>query len=196
MAVTDEIINATVTRQPLEKPPQIETMWSAVPRAVIHFIVDEDVLAAKAINDDEHLRISGALPAGFAYQFIQIACTLTQDVAKSWNNTPILRCVNWVPHGPGTLHFPVRFHDADEFADASAVSPIQVLQMLDPGPHVFGRQLIFNPGFTASFSFLAENETDPAGLAGTVSFLASFWEYDLTQATRFGINTPIPVQIR
>ncbi len=194
MAIVDTIINATAVRQPLEHPGA--NLWTFIPRAWVHFVVDDDTLDAKPINDDQHLRISGALPAGFAYTFQQIGFSLRQDVAKSWSNRAVLRCVNWIPNAGLTQHIPYTMEDTDEFADASAVQPMATLRGIDTGAGVMGRQVIFNPGTTASFSFLASNESDPAGAAGTVAFVASFLEYDLTQATRFGLQAPLPTASR
>ncbi len=193
-AITDVTFNVTPIRTPFERPPDEMTLWSNIPRGLVHFPVIGGTLTAKAINDDEHLRISGALPANFAYQFAQIAFTLTQDVAASWNARPTIRCVNWTPNVSATTqHLVYVLEDAFEFADASAVDAITVLRGLgEEGSHPFGRQMIFSVGGALpSFSFLAVNETDPAGAAGTVDFFMSFFEFDLTQAVRFGLNTPM-----
>ncbi len=191
MAIVDTIPTLVVTRQPFERPPQIASMWSFVPRAFIHFTLDGATLDAKPINDDQHLRISGVLPAGFAYQLVQIGMTIEQDVAGSWTARCIMRIVNWTPNANHGAHMVFALQDANEFADASAVSPVTVLGGL-AGTQI-GRQIIMSPqGGAISFSMLAVNEADPAGAAGTVDFIASFFEYDLTQATRYGLQTPMP----
>lgn len=198
MAIVDTIPTLLITRQPIERPPQSDTMWGAIPRAFVHFRLDGATLDAKPVNDDQHLRISGVLAPGFAYQFMQIGMTLEQDVAASWLNRAIMRLVNWTPSAGHGAHMVFTLEDGFEFADASAVSAVTVLRGLaSRGAFPIGHQIIFNPGGGAiSFSLLAVNETDPAGAAGTIDFLASFLEYDLTQATRFGIQSPIPVSIR
>ncbi len=196
MAIVDTIPTLVQTRQPIERPPQSQTMWSLIPRAFVHFRLEGATLDAKPVNDDQHLRISGVLAAGFAYQFIQIGCTIAQDVAKSWGSRPIMRIVNWTPGAAAGLHLPFFFEDADEFADASAATEVVVLRApaMDWSA---GKQIIFNPqGGAISFSFLATNESDPAGAAGTIDFLASFFEFDLTQAMRFGLQTPAPTLAR
>ena len=193
MAIVDTIPTVTLTRQPFETPPQVRTMWSLVPRALVHFAVDGAALDAKPINDDQHLRISAVLPAGFAYQFMQIGMSIEQDVAAAWTTRPILRMVNWTPNATHGAHMVLVLELADEFADASAVSPVKVMRGL-AATHPLGRQIIFSSGVAAiSFSLLASNEADPAGAAGTVDFFASFLAYDLNQAVRFGIQSPIPV---
>ncbi len=191
MAIVDTIPTLVVSRQPIERPPQWQTMWGAIPRAFIHFTLDGATLDAKPINDDQHLRISGVLAPGFAYQLVQIGMTIEQDVSSAWIARCIMRLVNWTPNAQHGAHMVFALQDANEFADASAVSPVTVLGGL-AGSGI-GRQIIFNPqGGAISFSMLAVNETDPAGAAGTIDFIASFFEYDLTQATRFGLQTPLP----
>ena len=198
MAIVDTIPTLAISRQPFEKPPQEQTMWSPIPRGMVHFALDGAVLDAKPVNDDQHLRISGVLPSGFAYQFLQIGMTIEQDVAASWQSRPIMRIVNWTPDASAGLHLVFVLEDSFEFADASAVSAVTVLRGLgEAGSHPTAHQIIFQPGRGAiSFSFLAVNETDPAGAAGTVDFLASFLEYDLNQAVRFGLQTPLPTLSR
>ena len=198
MAIVDTIPTLVITRQPFETPPQIRTMWGMIPRGMLHFALDGAVLDAKPINDDQHLRISGVLPGGFAYQFVQIGMTIEQDVASSWDARPIMRMVNWTPGATAGVHLVFVFEDADEFADASAVSPVTVLRGLgEAGSHPLGHQLIFRQDQASiSFSLLAVNETDPAAAAGTIDFLATFWEFDLSQAVRYGAQTPMPVVMR
>jgi len=198
VAIVDTIPTLTVTRQPFETPPQYRTMWGAIPRGFLHFALDGVTLDAKPINDDQHLRISGVLPPGFAYQFVQIGMQLQQDVAASWNARPIMRMVNWTPNSVAGVSLVYVLEDSFEFADASAVTPITILRGLgEAGSHPLGHQVIFRQDQVAiSFSLLAVNETDPAGAAGTIDFLASFFEFDLTQATRFGIQSPLPVSLR
>jgi len=194
MAIVDTIINATAVRQPIEHPG--DNLWTLIPRGWVHFVSSGGTLDAKPATDQQHLRISGALPAGFAYTFQAIAFTLTQDVANNWDNRAVLRCVNWVPNAGLTQHIVYALEDADEINDATAEIPIQVMRGLVGEPGIWGRQVIFNPGFTASFSFLAHNEDTNAGAAGTVDFCASFLEYDLTQATRMGLQSPVPTTSR
>lgn len=198
MAIVDDIFAPTITRQPFERPPQAETLWGAIPRGFIHFPVLDGVLQAKPINDDQHLRISGVLPAGFAYQFIQIACTIDQDVAASWSTVPILRCVNWVPGNAASQHMVLSSSAVNEFADNSAVEPRMILRtMQQASGFEWGRQILYQASRAAiSWSFLQTNEADPAGAIGSVDFVASFLEFDLTQAQRFGVQTPVPVRGR
>ena len=198
MAIVDDIPTLVITRQPFETPPQYRTMWGAIPRGYLHFALDGATLSAKPVNDDQHLRISGVLPPGFAYQFMQLGMTLQQDVSNAWDPRPIMRMVNWTPNATAGVHLIFAFEGADEFADASAVTPVRVVSgAASSNWPLLGRQIIFRQDQAAiSFSFLAVNETDPAGAAGTIDFLASFLEYDLSQAVRFGIQTPVPVSIR
>ena len=198
MAIVDTIPTLTITRQPFERPPQQDTIWTNIPRGFLHFALDGATLDAKPINDDQHLRISGVLPPGFAYQFVQIGMSIQQDVAASWGARPIMRFVNWVPNTVHGAHLVFVLEDCFEFPDAGAALPVTVMRGLgEAGSHPMAHQLIFQPGRAAlSFSLLAVNESDPAGAVGTVDFLASFLEFDLTQATRFGVQTPTPVMLR
>jgi len=196
VAIVDTIPTLVVSRQPFEKPPQQATIWSHIPRGFLHFALDGSTLDAKPINDDQHLRISGVLPPGFAYQFVQIGMTIEQDVAASWANRAIMRMVNWTPDAVAGNHLIFSLEDASEFDDASAVSPVTVLRGLETR-HSLSHQIIFQPARGGiSFSLLAVNESDPAGAAGTVDFLASFLEYDLNQAVRFGVQSPVPTLSR
>ncbi len=199
MAIVDTIITATGSRQPFERPPQNVSLWSSIPRAIVHFSVVDGTLDAKPINDDQHLRISAALPGGFAYQLIQLAATVTQDVAFSWATSPLLRCVNWTTDLGSTEHIVLSASDVHELVDASAVVPVISLRLgpNQAGAFSFGRQPIYNTsGALASFSLLWANESDPAGAAGTVDFVMSFLEFDLTQVLRYTMQSPVPTLSR
>jgi len=196
VAIVDTIPTLSLTRQPFETPPQYRTMWGAIPRGFVHFALDGVTLDAKPINDDQHLRISGVLPAGFAYQFVQIGLTIQQDVAASWASRVIMRMVNWTPNATAGNHLVFSLEGASEFADAAAVTPVEVMRGLETR-HSLSHQVIFRQDQVAiSFSVLAVNETDPAGAAGTIDFLASFLEFDLAQAVRYGVQTPLPTLSR
>ena len=198
MAIVDTIPTLVVSRQPFEKPPQEQTIWSNIPRGFLHFALDGATLDAKPINDDQHLRISGVLPMGFAYQLVQIGMTIQQDVAASWQSRPIMRIVNWTSDTVAGVHLVFVLEDSFEFGDAAAVDPVTVLRGLgEAGSHPLAHQIMFQANRSnISFSLLAVNETDPAGAAGTIDFLISFLEFDLNQAVRFGLQTPAPVILR
>ncbi len=173
-------------------------MWSPIPRGMLHFALDGVALDAKPEGDQQHLRISGVLPQGFAYQFVQIGMSIEQDVAANWQSRPMMRIVNWTPDTIAGVHLVFVLEDSFEFADAGAVSPVTVLRGLgEEGSHPLAKQIMFQPGRgIMSFSLLAVNEVAAVGAAGTVDFQASFLEYDLNQAVRFGLQTPMPTLSR
>ncbi len=197
MAIVDTIPTLTLVRQPFERPPQEQTLWGFIPRGFLHFSLENGTLDEKPVNDQQHLRISGVLPAGFAYQFVQVGMTITQDRAVDWTNRSVMRLVNWTPGAPHGAHMTFGLEFANEFGDAAAVTPVRVVRGMGESRTIIGQQILFQPGRDAiSFSMLAVNEIATVAAAGTVDFIASFLEFDLSQAVRFGLQSPVPVRTR
>lgn len=197
MALDIQTIAMTGSYVPYERPPQDLTLWSAIPRGLQSFIVDTQVLDAKALNDDALLDLTATLPPNFGYVMNDLNFSLAQNRAADWD--PIL-----------TLNLQ-NFYRADVNLSVGM-------------SHIWLSQLLLSDGFfgtrrsiaTTSNSLPwptfpiigsegtsgvlvninASNGNDTAAITGTVNCYISFWQFDLEQIRKYPINSPIPTHAR
>ncbi len=197
MAIVTVSLVATLSRTVFVKPPDLLRQFTAIPRAIVNFNILNGVITAKPINDDEELTISMILPTTFAYRWVDLNWSLSQDVANSWLNRSYLEITNGIRNlaGGATQRHVITNDDliqipggtemiAARAPSAGSVSdiPRYVIQSNPPGS-----------GNAPIVTFKSTNQTDPAGAAGTSNFFASFFEYDIEQAEAFPINNPVTV---
>ncbi len=191
--VTDNLTYGT-SYQAFERPPDTTMLYSLIPRGVRRFFISTDV-SAKPINDTIDVFITATLPLNFAYLMRSFNLQFTGDTASDWNASVTLRLLNHIPEqggagvseqltapmtlftpGSGSPQLAVRdFHDIRQFA----------------GP-------FWSISQTGQVTFRARiaNVAAAAGAAAFVISHCEFYEFDLTQAQRYFINTPIPVIAR
>lgn len=177
---------------PYERPPDPQTLWSVIPRGLRGFIVELGILAAKPNADTESLTLTGTLPANFAYIFSEIHLRLSQDRAADWQTVLSLNLQNWYQGFLGvssTWNF-VLGSTASIDLDARAMSA-------GPGART-PKGLMWAPRGTSGIQVRmnAANTNATVATAGTISAYINFWEFDLEQARKFAINSPIPTHSR
>lgn len=171
-----------------------QRLTNSVPRGLLRFEFD-GALTAKPINDDLQVNITGSLPPNFAYIVCSMSYQLQNDRAADFEANLRLRIFNGIPNGTNGNEqiavFPMdaftRFPDDPQRVMSYTRGP---LRNWFPNP--------LYPKQTQAMSFTAQvaNGNNTAAAAGTQLFHMAFYQYDLNQAIRFPLNSPIPVGIR
>ncbi len=189
MAVVTDNLAYDSTYQPFETPPQASTLFSLVPRGVRRFFFASDI-SAKPINDQLDVFLTATLPVNFAYLMRSFNLRFTGDTASDLGNRCEMRLSNHIPgQEVGTVEVvqcPLNlFTPATAAPSRVAVVGAGVVSMF-AGPiwAVHGGSITFRAAFT--------NVAATAALAAFCTTHCEFYEYDLTQAQRYYINTPIP----
>ncbi len=194
MAVVLDSLATTLSRTVFVKPPDLLRQYTAIPRAIVNFNLLNGVISAKPANDQQELILSIVLDTNFAYRWVDFSFALIQDVANSWLNRGYIEITNGIRNlEPGsTERHVVTFDDLTRIP-----VPSEMLVARAPSANTVSdipRYVIQRPPDGNSGPIItvkATNQTDPAGLAGTVNFFASFFEFDIEQAEAFPIHNPL-----
>lgn len=192
MANVAVAIDMDATYLPYERPPQPQTLWTAIPRGLRGFIVELGTLTAKPVNDTETLVLSGILPANFAYVLSEISLTIFQDEADDWQGAYTLNLQNWYQGFLGvSTNWTIGFSNIAALGGGSKTNGRDTLDYLPRGP-------MWAPRGTSGIQITIQTFNSQAAVAaaGTVSAYINFWEFDLEQARKYPINAPIPVHSR
>lgn len=140
-------------------------------------------LAAKPINDDEVLSVTWTLPGGFGYVLNELHLNIQQDVQSDWDNRGHWRLSQ---SSQANLNFDYRI-PIDFLSFVGSVGSLTELRATKINGILTRTPIIPRvTGATNSLHFV--NLADPAGAAGTVDALISFWEYDLQQLQYFPVH--------
>jgi len=191
MAVVATALSFTRDYVPYERPPQPETLWTAIPRGLQSGIVNAGILDAKPITDSQTLTCTMTLPAGFGYVMADAQLTIHQDAAGQWEPQVTLEITNFYRGAP--LGFSINYRqELDRSIRATDTNASMVVVQPWPTFPLVG----ISAGAPIIIVLQAENATSDAALAGTVDAFASFWQFDLEQIRKYPINSPQPVHAR
>lgn len=190
MAVVADTIAMVPTYLPYERFPDPQMLWSAVPRGLRGFIVDDVAISAKPNGDQQTLLLTGTMPIGFAYVFSEINLMVDQDVAAAWSDR---YSVTLTGFHQGVLEMSWKFAFAVQgiFPQVRKANADLSTDQLPRAP-MWSRVA----GSGIGIKIQSFNSGVPVGTAGTCSAYISFWEFDLEQARKFPLNSPMPVHIR
>lgn len=194
MAVVTQTVTPAVSYSPFEGMPEAQRMVSSVPRGIIRY-ASVDAVDAKPVNDDIRINVVGLLPAGFAYVLSSFSWKIIVDRAADFDDSVIFNLTNGIPNGipPVTQDAACAFRLQDTFFNVRRV----VDQSLGSLREMFPQPLVKTVGATTmSFTITASNGNNTVQAAGTQSFHMAFYQYELNQAVRFPLNSPVPVGIR
>jgi len=181
------------TYQAFERPPDLLSLNSLIPRGIRRFFLDE-AMAAKPVNDEIELFLTATLPQNFAYLLRSLTVQLAVDTASDWGGSVLIRMFNAIPNQPGSTEAAASvFRLVTPTANSTPTRTLggdQVNLAMFTGP--------FWPtdGNNASLRVAAFNTAAAVGAAGTIRSHVDFYEYDLTQAQKYWLNSPIPVMNR
>lgn len=177
---------------PFQGPPEAQTQWTAIPRGLRNFALASAVISAKPLDDTHQIIIGGTLPARYAYVLVGVSWNIISDEGLNFDSGYI-EFTNYAPGVPAGLtnKWPLEWmltHSVpaeDEMVIAMSRDGLPTNPIWQPPPST-----------NAVFSLKTVNRVAAASAAGTTSCKVSFLEYTLTQAQRFGLNFPIPTQVR
>jgi len=195
VALVNQVITATRDYSPFEGMSERQRLVTSVPIGRFLFSV-EAALDAKPVNDQINLQITNQLPDGFAYVFSSLSFELQVDTADDWDSISRVTLFNCIPNlAPGNNQiaafamsaFKLSAADAEKILNYQLGTPRDWFpNPIDKSRAATGHSLLFNYG-----NFAATVQA-----AGTISFHANFYQYELNQAVRFPLNSPFPVGIR
>lgn len=169
-------------------------LYSLIPRGVRRFFFNA-ATSAKPISDQYVMHLTATLPVNFAHIFSRFNLQISADTLSDWDADGFLRLINHIQGQEIGVTEQMSFKT--NLLTLGGASPARVTDASSP------RALA---GFIAPFWSIGSagvdmrvsmsNQASPAQAAGFLIAHAEFLEYDLTQAQRYFINTPIPVLAR
>lgn len=194
MALVTQNATARSVYVPYERPPDVQTLWTAIPRGLFSLVQSSVALTTKPVNDDFLLNIAGTLPPNFGYVFESTHFSIAQNVASDWGDSVLLNLQNFF-RGDGNnglnANIVSGFFETDRATTTKCLdrtissTPYPTFPMIAPQG---------SGGILTNFSGF--NNQNPASSGGTFQYWLSFWQFDLEQIRKYPINSPIPVQAR
>ncbi len=185
MAVVSDPFVSAFTRTPIIKLPDPVRMFTAQPRAIANFNVQGGVLSAKPLNDQQNVIIAIDLPIQFAYRMIEMNVHFQQDVAGDWDPACLLDVVNGIRNLGG---FGRRQLHPGIWVNTIRRNTQGIMAIDFPVPRYIMQAIA--PSTAPTITFEASNNTAAAALAGTVDFLATFYEYEIEQVQMYPVHYP------
>ncbi len=193
VAVVTQSVAYGSTYQAFERPPDYLALNSMIPRGVRRFFIDQ-ALDAKPVNDEIELFMTATLPLNFAYLLRSVTFQISVDTAADWETTCLIRMFNAIPNQPSSTETQaVLMSDVTGSANGTPSNTIRSAQL---DLSMFTGPFWPTDGNPATFRISAFNTAAAVGAAGTIRSHVDFFEYDLTQAQKYYLNTPIPVMRR
>lgn len=168
----------------------MQRQLTAIPRAIVTFNILNGVISAKPVNDTAELIIGIGLDGNFAYRWIELVWSLTQDVAFNWNSRAYVELTNAIRNLEisATQHHVVVLDDVTVVPGPSERIIARGQQFVTNIPRYIIQTPAINAAATPVVTFKASNENVAVGAAGTTNFLASFYEYDIEQVQMYPIH--------
>jgi len=193
MALVSTALTFVTDYVPYERPPQPDTLWSAIPRGLLSGIVNAGTLDAKPVNDDQTLTCTMTLPPNFGYVMADSQLTVNQNRAGDWRDFCTLRLNNFYRGAPANVDaFDINY--VQGFIDIGLFSTARAMSVINPWPSF--PILAVRVESPTIVVLSAHNAQDAVATAGTVDAFVSFWQFDLEQIRKFPINSPIPTHSR
>lgn len=196
MAAVAQNVAPDRSYSPFEGMSEAQRLVTAVPRGLVRFDV-ETTLSAKPVNDSIDLQFTCSLPGGFAYIISSLNFEIEVDTATDWDANCQARVFNGLGNGaPTNFQFGV-FNMANN-PGSVAEDPRRVLNFqLGTLREWWPNPIVRSPGASgASFLINYHNSAAAVQAAGALSFHMAIYQYELNQALRFPLNSPVPVGIR
>ncbi len=187
MAIVLTGFTAQFKRVPYLKPPDMQRMYTAMPRALVAFTLTATI-PAKPVNDQQNVQVGVNLPTTFAYRMIVGNCSIKQDVAGDWDTNGVLRVTNAMrgqePTGQTNEHV-CNSQLTNSFA---VITPVRLYRTLEVPTYIM-QSIAVNAAPVVDFRY--SNNDVAVGAAGTILFFAQFYEYDIEQVQAFPPLVPV-----
>ncbi len=194
MAHVQDSFGTTITRQVFLKPPDAVRQFTSMPRALVNYQITDGVVSAKPLNDTAETQVSIVLDFRFAYRLVDLTQHIIQDEANSWMPVAYLEITNAMRGMPAAVTSRHAWSLADSLTSAAGEMSVARPLNAEAGPRYVLQSVL--QGIAPTITFKSFNITATAALAGTLSFMASFMEFDLEQVEGFPVHWPIPVFVR
>jgi len=188
MAIVTDNLSYESSYTPFERPPEAVTLNSLIPRGMRRFFFSNDI-SAKPVNDQIIFYLTATLPDAFAYVMTGFTMKLEAARANDWATTALLRMFNHIPGQPlgnqQTITVDMLYHNPSSLLPSRTASDVDLSQLVGP----------FWSTHAGSVSFRVEmsNIVATVDAAGFLFSHVDFLEYDLVQAQRYFMNSPISV---
>jgi len=187
MAVVLTAFTGQFKRVPYIKPPDLQRMQTAIPRALLAFTLSASI-PAKPVNDQQNVQVAVQLPTTFAYRMVSAICTIKQDVADDWDTAGSLRVTNGM-RGQAATGQSNEHAIGSQLGSAFATSAPERYYRLDPQPTYIIQSIAVNAAPVVDFRFT--NIAAAVGAAGNILFFCQLYEYDIEQVQRFPPLVPV-----
>jgi len=193
--MADDIQNVTMTTSyvPYERPPQPFTLWTAIPRGLMSFLVPTAILDAKALGDRAILNLNATLPPNFGYVMADMMVSITQDKSANWADPVTLTLQNFYRAAEDdsvALSATYLSHSVNFSEDTRRTMTRTEFSTPFPSFPIIGQQ----SGVLSVINMV--NSVSGAAAVGTINAYLSFWQFDLEQIRKYPINSPQPVHSR
>lgn len=195
MATVTQTVTATPTYTPFEGMSDAHRLLNHVPRGMIRFTAAE-ALDAKPVNDLINLSVFSSLPQGYAYIFSSISFEIACDTAAEWNSTARVRIFNGQPNAPTAPNEQPALVTMTNYNDGGTSDSRRILDLAQGSLRNWWPSPIYNARFAISIILQFTNFNVNVQAAGDLIFNMQLYQYDLNQAVRQPLNSPLPVGIR
>lgn len=190
MASITDSLTYTGSYTPFERPPESFTLSSLIPRGVRRFFLQE-ATTLKGTTDELRIHMDAVLPDSFAYAIRRFDAQIRATNIEEGELSAQLSLFNHIPGVPlGSeqyISIPMvgsqRAFGANEEQLTSA--PADLSDFVSP---CWSTQV-----GSITFRFDWMNKSAFIQGAGFCNSYVEFLEYDLVQAQRYWVNTPVPV---
>lgn len=195
MAIVTQDVTPANSYTPFEGMPENVRLLNGVPRGLVRFEADI-ALTAKPVNDSMILNITSGLPTNFAYVLCSLSFQIQVDRATDWHTNLRFRMFNGLP-AASAGNEQISVFNFEFYAPGSGVTAQRILDYSKGDIRTwYPNPLWPKRAEPMSFTLQAGNVAATVQAAGTMLFHAAFYQYDLTQALRYPLNSPLPVGIR
>jgi len=161
-----------------------------IPRGIRRFFSTFTTTSEKPLNDTYDLFLTATLPVGFAYLLRSVLIKFAADTAKDFEQVCEVLLTRGIP-GQGTTS-QVLHLEMTRFEPATATQSVAT-SARDSDLSSFAGPIWSTQPIAAALRLHIANVDTPAMAAGIVDSHVEFYEYDLNQAQRYYLNTPLPV---
>jgi hypothetical protein len=186
MAVVVTTLFATMTRVPFIKPPDMQRMITAMPRSIMTAVVDDGVLDAKPINDQQTLSVGMVLPFQFAYRQVTGYLRIINQGIANWQDGAEVQITNGMRGQPlgVTQHQLLHKTDILQFSPIAAAGVWEYTRI----PSTIIQSIA--AGVSPVMDIRTVNNAAAASVAATVQLVFTFYEYDIEQVQMFPSLVP------
>ncbi len=170
-------------------------MYSLIPRGIRRFFFNDDV-SAKPVNDTINVFLTATLPLNFAYIMTRFNWQFSTDTIADWQKTVVCRMLSHIPGQPNGVSEHVAVLMQDFFPPGSTNQLVVGAEAAAAVPKPFTGPFWSTHGGGIDFRVQMSNTTAAVGGTGFLISHLEFLEYDLTQAQRYYVNTPLPTIAR